>query len=180
MTKSLAKKTVDFIFSIPHPSRKVHIEFQGGEPLLRWDIVKYIVEYTKKKSKKMRFTSPSFSITTNLLLMNEKIAKDIVRYNKNKILFRITTSLDGPKTIHDSQRKYLNNKGSYEEVIYWVDILQKKYKIPLSVISVITQNSLGYEKEIVDELIKHNLINFKFLPVNLIGRLYDNLSEEKR
>jgi len=179
MTESLAKKTVDFIFSIPHPSRKVHIEFQGGEPLLRWDIIKYIVEYTRKKSKKMKFRLPSFSISTNLLLMNEEIAKDVVNYNINKITFKITTSLDGPKKIHDSQRKYLNNKGSYEEVIYWIDLLQKKYKIPLSVISVITQNSLGYEKEIIDELIKHNLTNFKFLPANLAGRLYDNYQKKK-
>lgn len=179
ITKSLAKKTVDFIFSIPHPSRKIHIEFQGGEPLLRWDTIKYIVEYTREKSKKMKFTSLSFSMSTNLSLMNEKIAKDIVHYNTNKIPFGITTSLDGPKKIHDSQRKYLNNKGSYEEIIYWIDIMQKKYKIPLSAISVITQNSLGYEKEIIDELIRHNLMNFKFLPVNLTGRLYDNYQKKK-
>jgi len=179
MTRFLAKKTVDFIFSIPHPFRKVHIEFQGGEPLIRWDIIKYIVEYTGKKSKKMKFLLPSFSISTNLSLMNEKIAKDIVHYNINKIPFRITTSLDGPKKIHDFQRKHLNNKGSYKEVIRWIDILQKKYKIPLSVISVITQNSLGYEKEIINELIKNNLMNFKFLPANLTGRLYDNYQKKK-
>ncbi len=179
MSKSLAKKTVDFIFSIPHPSRKVHIEFQGGEPLLRWDIIKYIIEYTRKKSKKRDFLLPSFSITTNLLLMNEEIAKDIIDYRKNKISFNITTSLDGPKEIHDSRRKYPDNKGSYDNVVHWIDILQKKYKIPLSVISVITQNSLGHEKEIIDELIKHNLINFKFLHVDLIGRLFDNYQKKK-
>ncbi len=179
MTESLVKKTIDFIFTIPHQSKKVHIEFQGGEPLLRWDIVKYSIKYAKEKSKKMKFRPPSFSLTTNLALMNEKIAEDIARYNSNTTSFKINISLDGPEKIHDSQRKHCDGEGSYKKVIHWLDILKKKYKISPSVISVITQNSLNHEKEIIDELIKHNLRNFKFLPVSLTGRLYNKHQEKK-
>lgn len=179
LTKSRAKKIIDFIFSIPRPSKRVHIEFQGGEPLLKWDIIKYIIEYTKKESKKRKFLLPSFSITTNLLLINDKIIKDIINYRKNRISFNVTTSLDGPRKIHDSQRKYPNNEGSYDKVIYSINLLQKKYKIRVSTLSVITQNSLFHEKEIIDELIKHDLTNFKFLPINLTGRAYDKYKKEK-
>ena len=46
MNKETAKKTVDFIFQTP--SKGITIEFQGGEPLLNWDVVKFIIEYSKE------------------------------------------------------------------------------------------------------------------------------------
>lgn len=45
MDEETAKKTVDFIFQTP--SRAITIEFQGGEPLLKFDIVEFIVKYAK-------------------------------------------------------------------------------------------------------------------------------------
>jgi len=42
MSKATAKKVVDLIFKSPSPAIK--IEFQGGEPLLNFTIVRYIVE----------------------------------------------------------------------------------------------------------------------------------------
>jgi len=179
LTKSTAKKIIDFIFSIPHPSKRIHIEFQGGEPLIRWDIIKHIIEYTRKESKKRSFLFPSFSMTTNLLLMNDKIARDIINYRKNRISFTVTTSLDGPREIHDSQRKYLDGKGSYNSLVDKINLLQKKYKIRVSTLSVITKNSLSHEKEIINELIEHKLINFKFIPINLTGRTFDKYIKTK-
>jgi len=52
MKKEIAKKTVDFIFQ--STSDKITIEFQGGEPLLRFDLVKCIIEYSKKLNDKYR------------------------------------------------------------------------------------------------------------------------------
>ena len=49
MDKETAKKTVDFIFQTLRKS--ITIEFQGGEPLLNWGVVKYIIEYAKKKNQ---------------------------------------------------------------------------------------------------------------------------------
>ena len=46
LDRKTAKKTVDFIFQ--SPSSSINIEFQGGEPLLNFDIIKYI---TKGKSR---------------------------------------------------------------------------------------------------------------------------------
>ena len=46
MNKETARKTVDFIFQTPNDS--ITIEFQGGEPLLNWGIVKYIINLSYK------------------------------------------------------------------------------------------------------------------------------------
>lgn len=40
MTDEVLYKTVDFFFSVPRLGRKeIKIEFQGGEPLLRYDLI---------------------------------------------------------------------------------------------------------------------------------------------
>ena len=61
-----SRKIVDFIFN--SPNENIKIEFQGGEPLLNWDVIQAVVEYANEKniiSKK----NLSFVICTNLTLM---------------------------------------------------------------------------------------------------------------
>ena len=48
MDKSTAKNVVDFIFQTP--AKSITIEFQGGEPLMNFEVVKYITEYSMKKN----------------------------------------------------------------------------------------------------------------------------------
>ena len=52
MDEETARKTVDFIFQTP--SKQVKIEFQGGEPLLNFDIVKYVIGYAEKLNKEKK------------------------------------------------------------------------------------------------------------------------------
>ena len=52
MDKETAKATVDFIFQTP--SKGITIEFQGGEPLLNWGVVKYVIEYAQEKNKQAK------------------------------------------------------------------------------------------------------------------------------
>ena len=49
MTVATARQVVDVIFQSPSPV--LMIEFQGGEPLLNWPVVKFIVQYAKEKNK---------------------------------------------------------------------------------------------------------------------------------
>jgi len=46
MDKTTAKKVVHTIFNTP--AREIKIEFQGGEPLINFEIVKYIILYANK------------------------------------------------------------------------------------------------------------------------------------
>ncbi|MBI4245246.1 MAG: 4Fe-4S cluster-binding domain-containing protein, partial [Planctomycetes bacterium] len=51
MSKESATKAVDLI--LKSPSKHITIEFQGGEPLLNFDIIKLVVDYSKKKNKEI-------------------------------------------------------------------------------------------------------------------------------
>ena len=50
MSKDTAKKAVDI--AIQSPTDYLDFEFQGGEPLLNFEVLKYIVEYAKSISHK--------------------------------------------------------------------------------------------------------------------------------
>lgn len=162
MNKKTAKKTVDFIFQTPN--KNITIEFQGGEPLLNWNIVKYIVEYAKEKNKQenknMRIT-----IVTNLTKMNMKKMDYLMKHNVD-----VCTSLDGPKELHDYNRKFV--KGSnYKQVVKWIKKFNEEYKKRnikdkrINALVTLTRESLSYPKEIVDEYVKLwlNSIHLRFL-----------------
>ena len=119
MDQKTAKKTVDFIFQ--SPSKAITIEFQGGEPLLNWKIIKfitnYVIEKNKRQKKELRLT-----IVTNLIKMNQQKMNFLIKKNID-----ICTSLDGPKELHDYNRRYLDGS-SYDMAIKWIKKINNEYK----------------------------------------------------
>ncbi len=162
MDRETAKRTVDFIFQTP--AKNFTVEFQGGEPLLNWDVLAYIVKYAKERNrtagKNMRI-----SVVTNLSLMDEEKFRFLVDEG-----IRICTSFDGPKQIHDSNR-ILSGRSNYEQVVGWLERFRTEYKkrninaMGVSALVTLTRKSLGYPEEIVDEYVKAglNLIHLRFL-----------------
>ncbi|MBN2013754.1 MAG: His-Xaa-Ser system radical SAM maturase HxsB [Candidatus Altiarchaeota archaeon] len=150
MDGDTAKDVVDFIFQSPNPA--INIEISGGEPLMNFDVVRFIIEYSEKLNKKCG-KNLSFSVATNLSRMDE----DILEYLMDKKV-SISTSLDGPKRVHDKNRKYLGGSSSYEETVYWIDVIKRDHQYPLiGALPVITRYSLAHGGEIVDEYVKHDL-----------------------
>ena len=147
MDEDTAKAIVNFILT--SPSNSLVIEFQGGDCLLNFDIVKFIIEYALKKSKEEK-KRVLFSLVTNLTLMNEEILK----FLKEHHVVGLATSLDGPKEVHDKNRKYINGSGTYDDVVYWVKRIKTEFKeyFSLNALTTITRYSLPYAKEIPEEL----------------------------
>ncbi len=167
MDEKTAKAIVDFIFQ--SPSKGITIEFQGGEPLLRFDIVKYITEYAKKLNeiyKKNLF----LSIVTNLTLMDEEKLNYLI---ENGI--SICTSFDGPDFLHNKNRGFFCNAGTYSYVNKWVKRIQEEYekrKIgnrKANALITITKDSLKYPREIIDEYLKLKLTDIHLRFLNNLG-----------
>lgn len=166
MDKETAKKTVDFIFQ--SPNKAITVEFQGGEPLLNWDIVKYIVEYAKEKNKAAK-KDLEINIVTNLTTIDEDKMNYLIDNNLG-----ICTSLDGPKEVHDYNRIY--SKGSnYEQVVSWIQRFNEEYKKQglknkrINALVTLTRKSLDYPKEIIDEYIKLGLSDIHLRFLNKLG-----------
>lgn len=168
MTKETAKKIVDRIFE--SPNKAITIEFQGGEPLLNWPIVKFVVEYAQEKNKKSE-KNLRFTLVTNLSLMTDEIYDFFV---KNQV--SLCTSLDGYEEIHNKNRP-CPNLNSYKATTDWIKRIRKKeeamniaiknnddksrlysaYKLyRLSALLTVTNESLKNIRKIIDEYAKYN------------------------
>jgi len=147
LDEDTAKSIVDFILT--SPSDSLIIEFQGGEPLLNFDVIKSIIEYATEQSK-IKKKKVVFSLVSNLTLMDEEILKFLMRNN----VIGLSTSLDGPKEVHDKNRKYINDSGTYDNVVYWIKRIKTEFKqyFSLNALTTITKYSLPYANEIPQEL----------------------------
>lgn len=146
MTKEIAKKAVDIALSSPEVY--LSFEFQGGEPLMNFDVIKYIVEYTKSQNSKKII---DYNIVSNLTLINDEIA-DFIKENN----IGVSTSIDGDENLHNKNRMYRNGIGTYSDVMRGIDVL-KKHNINYGAIQTSTLNSLSNCKVIVDTYIKLGL-----------------------
>jgi His-Xaa-Ser system radical SAM maturase HxsB len=72
----------------------IKIEFQGGEPTLRCDLIRAVIDQCA------RFSTCSFVICTNLERLNDEIEALFARADVH-----ISTSLDGDATTHSHNRK---------------------------------------------------------------------------
>lgn len=124
----------------------------GGEPLMNIDIGFYILdditEYCKKK--KISF---SCSIVTNGTLLNNKILDRLRSYNCDMI--QIT--LDGVREIHDTRRIYSSGKGSFDEIMQNLRLLNERNDIPTVIRVNIDKTNLEKTYELLDYIGKDGL-----------------------
>lgn len=76
------------------PTTHLKVEFQGGEPLLRTDLLQAVIDFCSA-----RFESTQFVICTNLSSIPPSAEALIERDD-----VYISTSLDGPATVHEANR----------------------------------------------------------------------------
>lgn len=98
------------------------VNFHGGEPLIKFEILKDAVKKLKessvRKNKKI-----SFGVTTNGTLLND----EIINFLCENFQYSLSVSIDGNKEIHDQNRKFANGKGSFDLVINnALKVLQKR------------------------------------------------------
>lgn len=110
MDDNTLKNTLDFIISHSIDSYETTITFYGGEPLLRFDSIKFAIEYLEDKNNKGH--KYDYHITTNGTLLD----LEVIDYLASKDV-KCAVSLDGPVFINDRYRVYKGNNPSYADVI---------------------------------------------------------------
>jgi len=104
--KDISEKVLKGVFDFLRANNQTtNIEFWGGEPLLRQDLIKYCTT---------NHPEHFYLLATNGVLINEDILTGI-----GKVIF----SCDGRKVVQDFQRPLVNGLGSYD-IIKW-DLLRK-------------------------------------------------------
>ncbi|MBU2529484.1 MAG: His-Xaa-Ser system radical SAM maturase HxsB [Elusimicrobia bacterium] len=168
MSFDTVQQSINMAFESPNPN--ITLEFQGGEALINWPIVKRAVKYAKAKNKKVK-KNLIISVVTNLSLMDDKKFKFLADEN-----ISVCASLDGPGFIHNKNRVYLGGN-SYDLTIKWLRKIsknaqgkkgKKKDSLP-SALMTTTRYSLAYPKKIVDEYYDLGFGGIFLRPLSPIG-----------
>lgn len=120
MSFELAKKGIDYLLDHSQDTEELRIGFYGGEPLLEYELICKCVNYITQHANGKKI---NYYITTNATLLTQTIINFLVQNN-----FTLTISFDGPKDIHDSQRRFVNtNKGSFDVVISNLQFIKEHF-----------------------------------------------------
>lgn len=144
MTTATADKAIGLMFQSPSPYLKV--EFQGGESLLNFPLVKHIVSESKRRNDGRQL---EFIITTNLA----NVTDDIIDFaEEHQIGF--STSLDGHEDLHNVNRPR-PGRNSYAKTIEGIERVRSRLG-PGSVSALMTTTavSLQQPKRIIDEYVR--------------------------
>ena len=99
MTFETAKGVINWIFqNVPENRNGIEINIIGGEPLLEFDLIKEIVEYTRHIRPKEPYL---YYATTNGTLLTEDMK---LWFTKNRDSFWLGLSLDGDRETHNYNR----------------------------------------------------------------------------
>lgn len=96
MTEEQADRAVDLAFQSPAPT--ITIEFQGGEPSLRFDLVRRIVDRAKALNAWVGKTV-AFTMVSTLHHLDEEALAFCAEHE-----IAISTSIDGNAAVHDANR----------------------------------------------------------------------------
>lgn len=155
----------DFVFALPH--KNIKIEFQGGEPSLRFDTVEFIVRrlsfFNKKHNKQLEYV-----LCTNLLTLSKHEIKVLKKYN-----IVISTSLDGPSNLHDYNRPSSLFDSTYNELIKNVNLARKNGLYPSGLVTI-TAHNLPYIRDIIDTYAENKFEGIFIRQLNNYGCAFNN------
>jgi uncharacterized protein len=161
MTEETARRALELAFRSPSPHLK--IEFQGGEPLLNFPLVRWITAEAKLMNK-ARGKDLTFVVATNLALVTDEILEFCA---KEKI--HISTSLDGPQDLHNGNRRR-PGRDSWQQAVTGIRRVQEYLgDDAVSALMTTTEASLGRPAEIIDAYAELGLRGVFLRPISPYG-----------
>lgn len=149
MTPEIGEKCVDLMLQSTSPS--VTLEFQGGEPLVNFPVMKHVIEYALARNRAYG-KDLGFTMVSNLSLMDEEKLAYLVDRR-----VQICTSIDGPEPIHNKQRVLVGGN-AHRETLRWMERINRRYidigldptLYHVEALLTTTREALKYPREIVD------------------------------
>ena len=161
MDRRTASLAIDIMMASPSPA--VTMEFQGGEPLLAFELLRWMIETATARSTSAG-KEISFVVCTNLTLLSDQHIAFLKEHN-----VAISTSLDGPADIHDRNRP-LTGAAAHSLVVDNIRRCQDALgRGSVSALMTTTARSLGRGCEIVDEYVRLGLHSVFLREINPYG-----------
>lgn len=163
MSLETAQRAADLALS--SPGEALTLEFQGGEPLLNFEAIRHCILYTQahKGNKRIFYT-----LVSNLTLLTEEILAFLLEHGVS-----ISTSIDGPESLHDQNRPLLGGGKSYRltaERIGHIRALGGN----INAIQTTTRMSLHCPQKIVDSYLELGFHSLFLRPLTPLGYAAEN------
>lgn len=158
MSKETAERAVDF--ALQSPDDYLTFEFQGGEPLLNFDVIRHIVEYAEKRRDRKKI---DYALVSNLILMDDEKLDFIRQYH-----IGVSTSVDGNRKLHNGNRPFINGDPTFDLVASKIHCLQE-HGLRAGLIETTTRQSLNYSKEMIDTFVSLGADSIFIRPLTPLG-----------
>jgi uncharacterized protein len=161
MSEDTARRALELAFSSPSPQLK--FEFQGGEPMLNFPMLKWIVGQAKEMNQ-AHGKRLSFVVATNLALLDDEILEFCAQED---IYF--STSIDGPEDLHNSNRRR-PGQDSWQRTVAGIEKINERLGPGrVSALMTTTEASLDRSREIIDTYVRLGLTHVFLRPISPYG-----------
>jgi uncharacterized protein len=169
MSVETARKAVDLALSSTNGF--ITIEFQGGEPLVNFPVVKEIIEYATKRNEEIG-KRLEFTMVSNFALLDEDKLKYLL---ENKV--QLCTSIDGPEELHNAQRKLPQTHNAFQAAAKWIERVNEAYVemgldptlYHVEALLTTTKATLDKWKEVIDTYVSLGCKTIFLRPIDPFG-----------
>jgi uncharacterized protein len=145
----------DYIASQPTPL--VEFVWQGGEPtLLGIDFFKRVIDLQKPFARRKMIKN---SLQTNGTLLTDEWCRFLKQHN-----FMAGISIDGPKEVHDRYRRDRKGKGTFDQVMQGLRLLQK-HNVEYNVLATVARDTAKKPLDVYRFLRDEGVEFIQFSPV---------------
>lgn len=162
MSRDIAEKALEYFFRQINlrpewSNQNKEIIFYGGEPLLNFDVLKYVVERCQEfQSAGLIDQNLSYSIVTNGLLLTEGIIDFLKAHDVNASI-----SIDGVDRKSNSDRVDKKGESIFDRLIRKLSLIKEKnFKVGLSI--TLTEETIASVDKIIELLNEYNINEISF------------------
>lgn len=161
LSLELVPHVVDRIFESKSPT--LTVEFQGGESLLAFNVIEAVVSSVERRNK-FEGRDIRFVIASTLHHLSEEILDFCQAHD-----VYLSTSLDGPKALHDHNRP-LKGASSYDRTVAGIQRAKSRLgSSHVSALTTLTRESLRFPREIVNEYVARGFHSIALRPLAPYG-----------
>jgi uncharacterized protein len=110
MAFETAAQSFELLLAEAKQRERVNLVFFGGEPLSNMPLIRQVIDHAERRGAEVG-KLVDFSLTTNATLLTEEL---VDYFSAHRV--GITVSMDGPKALHDRNRRTVGGKGTYDVV----------------------------------------------------------------
>lgn len=161
MDEEIARRAIDRAFAIQQDAGFT-FEFSGGEPLLRYAMIRQLVEYIRAHPARDG-RAAHVAVQTNGTLLNE----ERVNWLRDEGII-VGLSLDGNPASHNRSRPQVNGGESFSKVMLGIDLLQRA-GVGFGALLVLNRSNIGDTEGMIEFLVDNGIEHIKLNPVAFLG-----------